>query len=138
MEGKKTALPQVHPLPLFLLPPALSLSSASFCSLSLPPSLLFVLGTYQPEREKRRREGGGVSQHVRQGRGGKRERIACGGGTEKADREVGRRTGVKENSFLFFKNLVFLSNYFLLLIKSVLKLCWVLAIKERKPTRERR
>lgn len=105
VEGKKIALPQVHPPPIFLLlPPALSLCSASFCSLSLPPSPLFVPGMYQPERGKRRREGGGVSQHVRQGRGGKRERIACGGGTEKADGEVGRGPRLKVNSFNKKKN----------------------------------
>lgn len=54
------------------------LSFLLLCS-SLSPSLLFVLGTYQPEKVKRRREGGGVIQHVRQGRGGKK-RIACGAG----------------------------------------------------------
>lgn len=72
VEGGKTAPWQVHTHPLPSCPFLL------LCS-SLSPSLLFVLGTYQPERVKRRREGGGVIQHVRQGRGGKK-RIACGAG----------------------------------------------------------
>lgn len=93
VEGKETALLQVHtPPPLFFV------TSCPLLLFALSPSVLFVQGTYQPEREKRR-EGGGVSQHVRQERGGKRERIACGGGTQKADCEVGRR--LKENSCFF-------------------------------------
>lgn len=72
VEGGKSSLASAHtPSPLLPFPSPLLLS--------LSPSLLFVLGTYQPERVKRRREGGGVIQHVRQGRGGKK-RIACGAG----------------------------------------------------------
>lgn len=91
-EGKQLPGKCTHTLS----PPALSFSSAP---LSLSPSLLFVLGTYQPERVKRR-EGGGVIQHVRQGRGGKK-RIACGAGTQRADGEVAR-TGLKNTFFGFF------------------------------------
>lgn len=100
----------------------------------LSPSHLFVLGTYQPERGKRRREGGGVSQHVRQERGGKRERIACGEGTRKAGWEVGSR--LKESSFFFFIHLLppiincCSSNW-------LLKFCWA-PVRERTPTRERK
>lgn len=113
-------------------PPLFFVTSCPLLLFALSPSVLFVQGTYQPEREKRR-EGGGVSQHVRQERGGKRERIACGGGTQKADCEVGRR--LKENSCFFHLVPPIInccsSNW-------VLRFCWVPVVRERKPTRERR
>lgn len=110
-------LPSLFPLPLSV----------------LSPSHLFVLGTYQPERGKRRREGGGVSQHVRQERGGKRERIACGEGTRKAGWEVGSR--LKESSFFFFHPFA-PSHYQLLLIKLVVKVLF--CASQRKDTNKRK
>lgn len=131
VEGGKTAPWQVHTHPLPSCPFLL------LCS-SLSPSLLFVLGTYQPERVKRRREGGGVIQHVRQGRGGKK-RIACGAGTQRADGEVAR-TGLKNTSFFLFCFLLLffghlnqvVSIYVLLLLVRFSKLCWVPASRERR------
>lgn len=126
LPGKCT---HTHPLP--------SCPFLLLCS-SLSPSLLFVPGTYQPERVKRRREGGGVIQHVRQGRGGKK-RIACGAGTQRADGEVAR-TGLKNTSFFLFCFLLLffghlnqvVSIYVLLLLVRFSKLCWVPASRERR------
>lgn len=66
-----------------------------------------------------------MSQHVRQGRGGKRERIACGGGTEKSDAEVGRRT----KQIFFF--VIWFPQYFLLLIRLGVKVL-LSVIRERR------
>lgn len=100
VESRKLFLCKCTPSPFFcyLLPSLFPLPLSV-----LSPSHLFVLGTYQPERGKRRREGGGVSQHVRQERGGKSERIACGEGTRKAGWEVGSR--LKESSLFCFSSI---------------------------------
>lgn len=139
VERQKITLLQVHPLPFFSITSCPLLLCFFFLflslSLSLPPSpsLLFVPGMYQPDRERRRREGGGVSQHVRQGRGGKRERIACGRGTEKSDSENGRRA-----KLIFFFSIWFPHSISCCESDSLLKFCWVAFIRDRKTIRERR
>lgn len=110
--------------PLFLLPPAL-------CLFLLYPSMLFVLGTYQPERKKRS-GGGGVSQHVKRWRGEKRERIACGQGTEKAD--CWQKTERKEDFFFFF----IWSHYSLVFIKLCVKVQLDASCHKTKPTGRKR
>lgn len=98
VEGHKRSPPR---------PPVTSCSTSPLL-LFLPPSLLFVLGTYQPER---RRAGGGVSQHVRQG-----ERIACGRGTERSDTRQADGQGRKEREAVSFFCPVVRFCHFLLLM----------------------
>ncbi len=75
-------------------------------SLWLSPSLLFVLGMYQREREEEERRGRGEPAcQPEERRGGDRERIACGGGTESAGCEVGRGTTLTKSFFFLLKEI---------------------------------
>lgn len=117
-ESCSPASASLPPLPFFLLPPAL-------CLFLFSPSMLFVLGTYQPERKKRS-GGGGVSQHVRVERREKGENSM-----RSRDREsrLSTEDWKEEGFFLIW------SHYSLLFIKSCVKVLLDASCHKRKPTR---
>lgn len=122
---RKPLSPKCYRLPFFSVT-----SCPLLCFSLLPPSLLFVLGTYQPERGERRRKGGRGEQHVRQRRGenSMRRRVT----EEPWDR---RRTRLI--LYLFFSGCCRFFRCSLRLLLS-LGVTVLLGIKERKKGNERK
>lgn len=98
-----SAPPSCCPLPLLC-----------FSLLSLSPSIPALCPGNVPTREGEEEESRGRGEPACQtgGRGGSRERIACGGGTARAEREVGRTTRDWKKIDFFFAS----PKYILLLL----------------------